>query len=363
MFLFTTPTPSEPRPAASSSPVLDAIRTGSERSGTDFGYLLKTAQRESALDPAAKAPNSSASGLFQFIEQTWLGLVKATGADHGLGSLAQSIAEVKPGRYDVADPATKQKILDLRKDPQVAAVMAGEFTRRNAAQLQGALGRAPSGGELYAAHFMGSAGAADLARRVQSQPNAAAAELYPEQAASNRSIFYDKSGRAKSVAEVYATLVNGHEKLAVPDVPKLSSDPSSWLIGRDPGPAVALAYAHSDGPAMHSLFRTEGVRGPINQTVQRLWSGVPVRAEAEGPRFFPRTASLANPAVASDASPASPAASKLQGKPVDVPLPPVRPNDIAGAAPAVRQHAQRRTGQGTTARGPLDLASFAKPRG
>ena len=100
--------------------VTAAIQLASARTGVQFDYLLNQARIESSLNPEARARTSSATGLFQFIEQTWLGLVKATGADHGLGSLAQSIAEVKPGRYDVADPATKQKILDLRKAlPQV----------------------------------------------------------------------------------------------------------------------------------------------------------------------------------------------------------------------------------------------------
>ena len=48
------------------------------------GFLLKTATRESSLNPDAKAKSSSAAGLFQFIEQTWLGLVKSDGPRLGL---------------------------------------------------------------------------------------------------------------------------------------------------------------------------------------------------------------------------------------------------------------------------------------
>jgi hypothetical protein len=357
MFLFTTPPPTQQRQPTSQSPVVDAIRTGSEKSGTDFGYLLKTAQRESALDPTAKAKTSSASGLFQFIEQTWLGMVKSTGVEHGLGDIAQSIAEVKPGRYDVADPVARQKILDLRNDPQVAAIMAGEFTRRNAAQLTSVLGRSPSAGELYTAHFMGPSGAADLAKRAQSQPGAPAAELYPEQAAANRSIFYDKTtGRSKTVAQVHAALLSSHETLAVPDMPKLSSDPSSWLIGRDPG---ATAYVRADGPAMHGLFRTEGPRAPINQAVQRLWAGVPAARAATdaSPRFFPRTASLQ--ASVSDARSTGTVAAVSLGKPADVPLPPVRPADLGSGAPPMAREVARKAG--VARRAPLDLAAFAKP--
>src|SRR5262245_6389631 len=87
MFLFTTP-PTRPQQDV---PVVDAIRQGAARTGTQFEYLLSTARRESALDPQARARNSSASGLFQFIEQTWLGLVKSEGAQAGLTDYAKAV--------------------------------------------------------------------------------------------------------------------------------------------------------------------------------------------------------------------------------------------------------------------------------
>jgi len=336
MFLFTTPAPAPATaqtaagktPANAPAPVVEAIRTGSQRTGADFGYLLTTAQRESALDPDARARSSSASGLFQFIEQTWLGVVKGTGAQHGLGPYADQISE-RGGRYDVADPQARAQILALRNDPKVSAVMAGELTRRNSAALAGALGRAPSDGELYAAHFMGPRGAADLIRTAQTNPRARAADLFPDQAAANRAIFFDRaSGQAKSVSEVHATLVTGQGKLAVPAVPRLAADPSTWLGMTEP--IAAPAYA-AGGPAMHGLFRTEGARGPINQTVQRLWAGRPGAIAADAPKFFPRTAALG--ATASDASPVS--ATPPESKAADVPLPPERPASLKRtAAPA-----------------------------
>lgn len=333
MFLFTTPAPAPApaeraagkAPASAPAPVVEAIRTGSQRTGADFGYLLTTAQRESALDPDAKARSSSASGLFQFIEQTWLGVVKGAGAQHGLGPYADQISE-RGGRFDVADAGTKAQILALRNDPKVSAVMAGELTRRNAAALSGVLGRAPTDGELYAAHFMGSRGAADLIRSAQANPRARAADLFPEQAAANRSIFFDRAtGQARSVAEVHATLVTGQGKLAVPAVPQLSADPSTWLGSGEP--IAAPAYA-AGGPAMHGLFRTEGPRGPVNQTVQRLWAGRPTEIAADAPKFFPRTASLGG--TASDA--VSPLAAPTAARAVDVPLPPERPASLKRVA-------------------------------
>jgi hypothetical protein len=370
MFLFTSlPEQPEPRtppasvPAGAPPQVVDAIRDGSARSGADFDYLLKTAQRESSLDPAAKAKSSSATGLFQFIEQTWLGVMKGAGPEHGLGNYAQAISSAN-GRYDVADPSLKAEILQLRNDPKTAAVMAGEFTRRNAQQLASALGRQPTDGELYAAHFMGSNGAADLSNQDQTAPQANAAALFPDQAASNRAIFYDKaSGRPRTVSEVYATLVQGAGAAAPSGVPKLSSDPSTWLIGQTQAqPVTVTAYAHADGPALHGLFRTEGQRGPLNQTVQRLWSGLPARAvEEDARRFFPRSTDPA--AATAGASPSSPAPALANGLPMPRPRPVEFGGTAAPAAEAKAPHApaeaQRRL-VASRGRGPLDLTSFMK---
>ena len=54
------------------SPVAGAIRDAAQTTGTSFEYLLTTAQIESNLNPAAQAATSSAKGLYQFIDQTWL---------------------------------------------------------------------------------------------------------------------------------------------------------------------------------------------------------------------------------------------------------------------------------------------------
>lgn len=372
MFLFTSlPNPPETKSTSpglnpAGGPVVDAIRDGSARTGADFDYLLKTAQRESSLDPAAKAKSSSATGLFQFIEQTWLGMVKGSGAEHGLGEYAQAIS-ASNGRYDVSDPALKQEILQLRNDPKTAAAIAGEFTRRNAQVLSNALGRQPSDGELYAAHFMGAAGAAELIRQAKASPDASAADLFPDQAASNRAIFYDKaSGRAKSVSEVYGALVNASAGAAVPNVPRLGSDPSSWLVGQA-GPAASstvTAYAHADGPAMHGLFRTEGQRGPMNAAVQQLWSGLPARAVAEDARrYFPRStdgqgaAATGSPREAAASAPAAGASA-----PASVPLPRPRPLDLGAAAGSTTEAAAAPApaARPRHASAPLDLLAFMK---
>ncbi|AYG95526.1 lytic transglycosylase domain-containing protein [Brevundimonas naejangsanensis] len=188
----------------SSGGVEAAIRRASTSTGVDFDFLMKTARRESAMNPNARAPTSSASGLFQFIEQTWLATVKRHGAKHGYGQYADLIHQGGDGRWQVRGSA-RNVVLDLRFDPQAASTMAAELTASNAAYLRGRTGREPGAGDLYAAHFLGPAGAAKLIETVQARPHLNAAALFPEAAAANRSIFY-RGGRPATVAEVHANL-------------------------------------------------------------------------------------------------------------------------------------------------------------
>jgi hypothetical protein len=123
---------------------------------------------ESNLNPAAQATTFSAHGLYQFIDQTWLATLKNAGPAHGYGQYADAITVSADGRYEVADPNQRAAIMRLRNDPAVSATMAGAFTQANAAQLAAGIGRQPSEGELYIAHFLGSDGAAKLINATSS---------------------------------------------------------------------------------------------------------------------------------------------------------------------------------------------------
>ena len=101
-------------------------------------YLARLAEIESAGNPNAKNPNSSAKGLYQFIDST-------------------------AKQYGLADPY----------DPEAATAAAQKLTDDNRAYLRKTLGREPSEGELYLAHQQGMAGAAKLL----ANPNELAANL------------------------------------------------------------------------------------------------------------------------------------------------------------------------------------------
>jgi hypothetical protein len=197
--------PSEHPTSASIDPaVLQGIRQASRSTNVDFGYLMAQAAQESSFQADAKATTSSATGLFQFIDSTWLDTMRQHGAQHGLGQLAQQITTDGAGRPVVADPAARERILALRKDPGVSAAMAAELAKSNKAEVERALGRPAHSTDLYLAHFLGASGATELLKAVQQNGATPAASLLPEAAAANRAVFFDaQSGEPRTVADLY----------------------------------------------------------------------------------------------------------------------------------------------------------------
>jgi hypothetical protein len=197
-----------PAHARAAPQITGAIRQAAQSTGISFEYLLTTAKIESNLNPSAQASTSSAKGLYQFIDQTWLGTMKQDGAALGLGRYADAITRAPDGHYEVADPAMRAAILRLRTDPQASAMLAGALTRNNATLVSTSIGRKPTNGELYIAHFLGADGAGKLINGAASRPQASAAAMFPHAAAANHNIFYDNRGRGRSVGEVYSKLTN-----------------------------------------------------------------------------------------------------------------------------------------------------------
>ena len=184
--------------------VNNAIAMASRRTGIDFGYLLGQAKIESSLNPTARATTSSATGLYQFIDQSWLAVVNDHGAEYGLSWASDAISKGTNGRYYVADPELRQQILDLRKHPETASVMAAEHAADNKAYLERRLGREAEPTDLYLAHFLGVGGAAKFLAANEATPGAAAASLFPAAARANRSVFFDRQGSPRSFADIRA---------------------------------------------------------------------------------------------------------------------------------------------------------------
>ena len=288
--------------------VTGAIRQAAQKTGANFNYLLATARVESNLNASAQAASSSAGGLFQFLDQTWLGTLKHAGPGLGYGQYADAISVNSMGRYEVQNPWLRQQILNLRNDPNANALMAGAFTRWNENWLAAHFNRAPTEGELYLAHFLGAQGATKLIGLAQSSPQASAAEVFPRAAGANRSIFYDRQGEPRSVAQVYSLMVGRYSvaRARRPPTParvvamhahsspptiaanaapqRMATPPWMYLaVGAAP-PAFAASAANKDNaPVFYGLFRTSDRRDAVAPVVSALWgANAPLPATVHG---------------------------------------------------------------------------------
>jgi hypothetical protein len=280
--------------------IAGAIKQAADTSGTSFEYLLATAKMESDFNPTAGASTSSAHGLYQFINQTWLGTVKEAGAQLGYGKYADAITKSSSGDYSVSDPSARTAIMKLRDDPAASSAMAAVLTQSNSFKLTGMIGRRPTDGELYMAHFMGVGGAAKLITNAEDNPQASGARLFPNAAAANRSIFFDRSGRARSVSEVYSGLMTRYASAAnspatrtamaavgvtpasatlasaatspIDNAAYLSSFPDSRTVTPvRMASATATDTSLSTDPVFRSLFQAGERTQPVSSAVRELW--------------------------------------------------------------------------------------------
>jgi len=180
--------------------IASAIQNASTKTGVDFSYLLQQAKIESSFRSDVKASTSSATGLYQFIDSTWLSMVDKYGDKYGLSNMADSISD----NGKVACSAIKKDILDLRKDPELCSLMAAELAAENKSHLEKTTNRDIGATELYMAHFMGPNGASKFLNALDKNPNANAAAMFPAAANANKGVFYDKSGKPQSLEQVYA---------------------------------------------------------------------------------------------------------------------------------------------------------------
>jgi len=252
--------------SGASSQVLNAIQSASGKTGVNFAYMVQQAAAESNFKPEAKAKTSSATGLYQFINSTWLEMVEK----HG-------------DKYGIDQNQSRSDLLDLRKDPEAASYMAAEFAAGNQEFLERHWGGEVGSTELYFAHFMGAGGASGFLKAHDANPNQQAALLFPEAAKANRNVFYDTAtGRAKSLNEVYQFF---DKKFAVEDV-------------QAPEP-LAVADAKPAQQAPHSVVFIDGQQEVI------VWNKPPPAARETIAPFVPQNP-LADSVVAAKKQPPPP---------------------------------------------------------
>ena len=293
--------------------IATSIKQAASTTGASFEYLLTTAKMESNFNPKAVASTSSARGLYQFIDQTWLGTVKEAGSQLGYGKYADAISKSPSGSYYINDPSMRTSVMKLRDDPDAASSMAAVLTQSNSFKLTGKIGRRPTDSELYMAHFMGVGGAAKLISNAEDNPNASAARLFPNAAAANRSIFYEKgTGRARSVSEVHSVLSTRYTAaanagdtrtafaalggtprptaVASATAPQAATMDSANFVSLIPdsrtvtpvkattGTELRTASLPQQEPMFRTLFQAGDRTQPISPAVQELWSNSPSRA-------------------------------------------------------------------------------------
>lgn len=239
--------------AQSAVTVQEAIANAAQQTTIDFDFLIAQAQVESAMNPNARAATSSATGLYQFIESTWLDTMQRHGPRFGMGDIAAQIEVTEGGFAYVNDPATREAILAMRSDPQVAALMAAGLAEDNRAHLAPILGRQPDHGELYLAHFLGAGGAGRFLSAMAENPNQSAAALFRAPAAANRPIFYEANGSPRSLAGVMNVLSSKIER---------ARDYAALSPAR-PYQAATLAPPASITPPPY-IIASEDVFGPLN---------------------------------------------------------------------------------------------------
>ena len=304
--------------------VTGAIKQAASSTGASFEYLLATAKMESDFNPSAGASTSSARGLYQFIEQTWLATVKEAGGQLGYSQYADAITKTSSGDYAVVDPTMRRAIMRLRDDPAASSAMAAVLTQSNSFQLTGRIGRRPTDAELYMAHVLGLGGAAKMITSAEDTPRASAVRMFPAAAAANRPIFYDRAGQARSVSEVYTDLATRYASAASSpatrtalalygDVPAAVAsataaapaiDNAAYLSTfpdvRSPAPSattVASAEPASSNsrpvdPIFRSLFQVDDRSQPVSSTVRELWGNSSLTSAANATPSAPRPLDL-----------------------------------------------------------------------
>lgn len=294
---------------AARTKIANTIKSAASATGASFEYLVSAAKMESNLDPTAQAPTSSARGLYQFIEQTWLGTVKEAGPAFGFGKYADAITKSPSGTYSVSDPAARNEILKLRDDPAANAAMAGVLTQSNSFKLTGAIGRRPTDGELYMAHFMGVGGASKLITSAQENPYASAPAMFPNAAAANRSIFYNRDGSARSVSQVYSVLTSRYDSAVssqttrmamasageVPGQSRMSNVPdnAAFLANFPQARTTAASSPQLEelqtpiSPTFRSLFQAGTRPEPVSNAVRELWGNKAIASNAGTPNDPP----------------------------------------------------------------------------
>lgn len=167
---------------------------------------LAIAERESLLDPEATpiGIRSSAVGLHQFLEQTWLETIWENPREMFLSDARQKLAKTVNGDgrtvYSSKDSDWLNAVLDMRTDPYLSTIAMGLNLHKNRRAVHERIGYwLKMNGETYIPHVLGPAGAAKLITAALKSPDTRTDTLFSARVLRNRGVFYE--GRRNRTAE------------------------------------------------------------------------------------------------------------------------------------------------------------------
>lgn len=138
---------------------INAIYEASLKTGTDFGVLALSAMLESDFGGNKFSPTSSARGLFQFIDSTWLILVKKYGNKADLIKEANAIhMNSKTGKLEVkeSDTISRNSILELRHNDKIASLIKAYHLLEEKEALEEIGIKNPHVTDFYLVHMLGT---------------------------------------------------------------------------------------------------------------------------------------------------------------------------------------------------------------
>jgi hypothetical protein len=180
---------SVPRPTKTGETAIDAI----------VDQIIKV---ESNGDPNLKNKRSSAVGLGQFLNETWLDLIRTH-------------------RPDLAREHSEGEILELRQDANIAREITVRFTEQNAGMLR-RRGLPVTPGTLYLAHFAGGVGAVAILSALEDADAATVMAKADATGRTNREMLIKANPFLQrfTVADLKSW---AHRKMGVPSAPNLTS--------------------------------------------------------------------------------------------------------------------------------------------
>lgn len=172
------------------SPFVDSAYKASAVTGMSVPFLVNLSGAEYRPGGPEKNPGSTATGPTQFLEGTFLDLIKDPANAEALG--------VQPNM-------TREQVLSLRSNPDTAFMAAAIYAKQNKLILETKFKRQMTDPELYFAHLLGPAGAEPIIAANQANPAASARSLVSDEVYNvNKAVFTDKeTGRDYTVAELY----------------------------------------------------------------------------------------------------------------------------------------------------------------